>query len=102
MTLMRRSHLHPNVRSLSWESWDQRSNNTRNHATTRIENYRPILNTIFKIRENILYEKLKDKLNLKQVIHIAQFGSQKEKGATDVILAINILGRGTNPRPNPA
>jgi hypothetical protein len=65
----------------------------KKNEATKIENYRPIslLNTIFKIWENILYEKLKDQLNLKQVIHIAQFGSQKEKGATDAILAINLL-----------
>ena len=43
----------------------------KKNEATKIENYRPIslLNTIFKIWENILYEKLKDQLNLKQVIH---------------------------------
>ena len=50
-----------------------------------------MLNTIFKIWENILYEKLKDQINLKKIIHIAQFGSQQGKGATDAILAINLM-----------
>ncbi len=48
-------------------------------------------NTIFKIWGNILYENFKDQLNLKQVMHIAQFGSQKGKGATDAFLAINLI-----------
>ena len=49
------------------------------------------MNTIFKIWENILYEKLKNQINLKKTIHIAQFGSQQGKGATDAILAINLM-----------
>ena len=66
--------------------------------TTKISNYRPIslLNTIFKIWERVLYSKLKQQINIRLVTSKAQFGSQQGKGATDAILANNIIQEGTD------
>jgi hypothetical protein len=69
--------------------------------TTSIANYRPIalLNTIFKLWETILFHKLHHELDLKAIILPSQFGSQKELGATDAILAINLIKEANKHTP---
>ncbi len=61
--------------------------------TTAISNYRPIalLNTIFKLWETILFFKLQEELNMTDSIEQAQFGSQKDKGSIEAIVAINLI-----------
>jgi hypothetical protein len=58
-----------------------------------IKNYRPIalLNSIFKIWEKILLTRMCKALDIKNIIDPTQFGSTKNKGACDAILAMNIL-----------
>ncbi len=68
---------------------------------TAISNYRPIalLNTIFKLWETILFQKLEEELNLSASIEQAQFGSQKGKGSIDAIYAINLIKEANSHLP---
>ena len=59
----------------------------------QIPNYRPIslLNSILKIWEGILYQRLLMDPGVISALSTCQYGSQRGKGATDAVLAINLL-----------
>ena len=58
-----------------------------------LKNYRPIalLNSIFKIWEKILLSRMCIALDIKNIIDPTQFGSTKNIGSCDAILAMNLL-----------
>ena len=62
-------------------------------SALEIKNYRPIalLNSIFKIWEKLLLTRLMENIDRSAVIHPTQFGSAKNLGACDALLAINLL-----------
>ena len=64
-------------------------------SALEIKNYRPIalLNSIFKIWEKLLLTRLMENIDRSAAIHPTQFGSAKNIGACDALLAMNLLNR---------